>query len=161
MIKKKSDDNSVLSTQYAADRTGVLEDGWKIPILISYAYWCKSIENQLKKWEGKYRLYLDSGAFTAYIPQKSVIGVSKLARILEAFSRRLQIQERIAMQVADTIEKFLQSAGVAVCLEAQHFCMTARGVKKQNSIVVTSALRGIFKDKPDTRAEFYSIIKGN
>jgi GTP cyclohydrolase I len=101
-------------------------------------------------------------AHIAYIPTSAgkVIGISKLARILECFSRRLQIQERLSAQIADTLEEALNPQGVAVCLEAQHFCMTSRGIEKQNSIMVTSALRGVFRDKIDARAEFYSLIRG-
>jgi GTP cyclohydrolase IA len=100
-------------------------------------------------------------AHIAYIPNVGgkVIGVSKLARLLECFARRLQIQERISAQIADFLMEHLAPMGAAVCLEAQHFCMTSRGVEKQDSIMVTSALRGIFRDKPDARAEFYSLIK--
>ena len=97
-------------------------------------------------------------AHIAYIPNGKVIGVSKLARILEFYSRRLQIQERICQQVTHTINKALGPLGVGCVLEAQHFCMTSRGVEKQNSIMVTSSLTGVFKDCPGTRSEFMNRI---
>jgi GTP cyclohydrolase I len=97
-------------------------------------------------------------ASIAYIPDKKIIGISKLARILEAFARRLQIQERIGENIADFIEESIQPKGVAVLLEAQHFCMTARGVEKQKSKMVTSTLRGAFKEAMP-RAEFFNIAR--
>lgn len=81
----------------------------------------------------------------AYIPDGRVIGVSKLARLVEIFSRRLQIQERLVSQIADSIQQGLNPLGVMVVCEAQHFCMTCRGVEKQNSVMVTSAIRGVFE----------------
>ena len=93
-----------------------------------------------------------------YIPGKKVIGISKLARIIDVFSRRLQIQERLTSQIADAIAKHLEPEGVMVVCDAQHLCMLARGVQKQNSIMTTSAIRGVFeKDKP-TRNEFLQLI---
>jgi len=97
-------------------------------------------------------------AHIAYIPNGQVIGISKLVRILEMYSRRLQIQERICQQVVMTIKKTLSPLGAACVLEAQHFCMTSRGVEKQNSIMVTSSLVGIFKEQPEVRAEFMNMI---
>jgi len=98
-------------------------------------------------------------AHIAYIPQNKVIGISKLARILEMFSRRLQIQERICNQVTETIKRILNPQGCACILEAQHFCMTSRGVEKQHSIVVTSSLKGVFLEKSTARAELMSMVK--
>lgn len=98
-------------------------------------------------------------AHIAYIPNKKVAGISKLARLLEVFARRLQIQERIGAQVTNVIMKELNALGAACILEAQHFCMTARGVEKQNSIMVTSSLQGAFKDKPETRSELMRLIR--
>ena len=80
----------------------------------------------------------------AYIPDKKVVGISKLARLAECFSRRLQIQERLVNQIADALQEILQPKGVAVICEAKHFCMTSRGIEKQNSNMITSALRGAF-----------------
>lgn len=97
-------------------------------------------------------------AHIAYIPNGKVIGVSKLVRLLEIYSRRLQIQERLCQQVTKAIEDFLQPKGSACVIEAQHFCMTSRGVQKQHSIMVTSSLNGVFKDSPTTRHEFLHMI---
>jgi len=93
-----------------------------------------------------------------YIPKNKVIGISKLARVAECFSRRLQIQERIGEQVTDFIMKELDALGCGCIIEAQHFCMMARGVEKQNSIMVTSSLKGRFRDEA-VRTEFLSFIK--
>jgi GTP cyclohydrolase IA len=98
-------------------------------------------------------------AHIAYIPDKKVIGVSKLARLLEIYSRRLQIQERIGQQVTDALMKYLKPKGAACVLEAQHFCMTSRGVQKQGSVMVTSSLKGDFLKNSSTRAEFMELIK--
>lgn len=101
-------------------------------------------------------------AHIAYIPNGKVIGVSKLVRLLEVYARRLQIQERLCQQVTVAIEKFLQPKGSACVLEAQHFCMTSRGVQKQNSVMVTSSLTGVFLEKGGTaRQEFLSVIKSS
>lgn len=99
-------------------------------------------------------------AHIAYIPgDGKVVGVSKLARVLEAYSRRLQIQERIGQQVTGALMKYLSPKGAACVLEAKHFCMTCRGVNKQNSVMVTSSLEGVFKQDASTRAEFFALIK--
>lgn len=95
----------------------------------------------------------------AYIPNGKVIGVSKLARLMEVFARRMQIQERIGQQITEALEKYLQPLGAACIIEAQHFCMTSRGVEKQKSIMVTSSLTGVFKENREARAELMSLIK--
>lgn len=97
-------------------------------------------------------------AHIGYVPRDRVIGVSKLARILEVFARRLQIQERIGQQVTDALVEGLNPLGAACVLEAQHLCMTARGVQKQNSVMVTASLRGCFKTEDSCRNEFYRHI---
>lgn len=94
-----------------------------------------------------------------YIPDGLVVGISKLARLVEVYSRRLQIQERLTTQIADMINNILNPKGVMVVIEAQHLCMTSRGVEKQNSVMVTNAIRGVFKEE-DARQEFMSVIKG-
>jgi GTP cyclohydrolase I len=99
-------------------------------------------------------------AHVAYIPNGKVIGISKLARILEVYSRRLQIQERICQQVTQTLEGYLQPLGAACILEAQHFCMVSRGVEKQNSIMITSSLTGVFRKESSAKNELFQIIKG-
>ena len=97
-------------------------------------------------------------AHVAYIPQNRIVGISKLARLVEVFARRLQVQERLTTQVAETIAEQLRPHGVGVVLEAEHLCMRMRGVEKQNSTVVTSAMLGVFRDQPTTRQEFMNLI---
>jgi GTP cyclohydrolase I len=94
----------------------------------------------------------------AYIPNGKIIGLSKIPRIVEVFSRRLQVQERMTQQIADTLEEYLQPAGVAVVVESFHMCMMMRGVEKQNSSATTSAVHGDFKEDARTRAEFLDLI---
>jgi GTP cyclohydrolase I len=101
-------------------------------------------------------------AHVAYLPSGAVLGVSKLARIVDCFARRLQVQERLTDQIADFIMDSLNPKGVAVVLEASHSCMTIRGIKKPGSVMVTSSLRGIFKRDPKSRSEVMSLMhKGN
>lgn len=97
-------------------------------------------------------------AHIAYVPSGRIIGLSKVPRLVEIYSRRLQNQERITTQIADALEKLLSPKGVAVVLEAKHLCMMARGVEKQLSEVTTSSLKGLFKKNPSTRAEFLRLI---
>ncbi len=97
-------------------------------------------------------------AHVAYLPSGTVLGVSKLARIVDCFARRLQTQERLTYQIADFIMNSLKPKGVAVVLEASHSCMTIRGIKKPGSVMVTSALRGIFKKDPRSRNEVMSLM---
>ena len=94
-----------------------------------------------------------------YIPEGKVLGVSKLARIVDLFARRLQIQERLTNQVANTLMETLTPEGVGVVIEAQHLCMMMRGVEKQNSCMITSAMLGSFRDESSTRNEFLQLIK--
>jgi len=94
----------------------------------------------------------------AYIPGTEIFGISKIARLVECFARRLQIQERLAAQIADALHAAGVN-GVGVVIEAKHLCMTARGIEKQHSSMVTSALRGAIKEKPEARAEFLSMIE--
>ncbi len=95
----------------------------------------------------------------AYIPNDKVIGLSKVPRLVDVFSRRLQVQERLTNQIAETIERKIQPLGVAVVVEATHLCMSMRGVEKQNSFAVTSAMLGAFRNSSRTRAEFLDLIK--
>lgn len=99
-------------------------------------------------------------AYIAYLPAGRVVGLSKLPRLLEVYARRLQVQERLTQQVAWAIQEALQPRGVAVMLEAAHFCMMMRGVEKQHSKTVTSALLGAFRDSPALRSEFLSAVRG-
>lgn len=94
-----------------------------------------------------------------YIPKNTVLGVSKLARITDMYARRLQIQEELTHQIATAIENVTDAIGVAVVIEAKHFCMMMRGVEKQNSAMTTSAMLGLFRSNPQTRHEFLSLIK--
>jgi GTP cyclohydrolase IA len=98
-------------------------------------------------------------AHVAYIPNGKVVGLSKTARIVDMFARRLQIQENLTMQVADALMKALHSRGVGVVIEAKHLCMMMRGVEKQNSVMKTSCLLGTFKEDARTRSEFLSLLK--
>jgi GTP cyclohydrolase IA len=95
----------------------------------------------------------------AYIPTTKVIGLSKIPRLVDVFSRRLQVQERLTNQIADTIRDAVKPMGVAVVMEATHLCMSMRGVEKQNSFCVTSAMLGIFRDNARTRMEFLELLK--
>jgi GTP cyclohydrolase I len=95
----------------------------------------------------------------AYIPTSKVIGLSKIPRLVEIFARRLQIQERLTSQIADTIREKINPLGVAVVMEATHLCMSMRGVEKQNSFAVTSSMLGVFRDSSRTRMEFLELIK--
>ncbi|MBA2627308.1 MAG: GTP cyclohydrolase I FolE [Gemmatimonadales bacterium] len=96
-------------------------------------------------------------AHVAYIPDGRIVGLSKVARVVDVFARRLQVQERLTDQIADALSDVLRPAGVGVVIEAAHFCMMMRGVEKQNSRTVTSALRGAFRDDPKTRDEFLRL----
>jgi len=94
-----------------------------------------------------------------YIPNGKVVGLSKIPRTVEVFARRLQVQERLTMDIAETIERVLQPQGVGVVVEAKHLCMMMRGVEKQNSFAITSSMRGSFESDPKTRAEFMELIR--
>jgi GTP cyclohydrolase I len=95
----------------------------------------------------------------AYLPADTVIGLSKVARIVDMFAHRLQIQEHLTQQIAETILDITKARGVGVIIESQHMCMMMRGVEKQNSVMTTSCMLDAFRDKPTTRAEFLSLIK--
>ncbi|MDP8264291.1 MAG: GTP cyclohydrolase I FolE [Candidatus Aceula lacicola] len=94
-----------------------------------------------------------------YIPDGKIIGLSKIARIVDVFARRLQIQENLTKQIAETLMKFTKCKGVAVVVEAQHLCMMMRGVEKQNSVMKTSCMLGAFREEISTRSEFLSLIR--
>lgn len=100
-------------------------------------------------------------AHVAYIPYSRVVGVSKIARLVDAAARRPQLQERFTSQVADWLMDVLEPEGTAVAVEAEHLCMTMRGVKKAGSKMITSAMRGTFKSQSDTRNEFLSLVRTN
>jgi GTP cyclohydrolase I len=98
-------------------------------------------------------------AHVAYLPNKRIVGLSKVPRMVEIFARRLQVQERLTRQIAQTIMTEIEPLGVAVVLEAEHMCMRMRGVEKQNSIVMTSAMLGVFRKNHETRQEFMNLIR--
>jgi GTP cyclohydrolase IA len=97
-------------------------------------------------------------AHVGYIPQGRIVGISKIARVVEVLARRPQVQERLTSQIADLVVESLRARGSAVVIDAEHLCVTMRGVKKPGSRVVTSATRGIFRENPSTRAEFLSLV---
>lgn len=99
-------------------------------------------------------------AHLAYIPRGRIVGISKLARVVDCLARRPQVQERLTSQIADLIEERLKPRGVAVVVKAEHLCMTMRGIKKPGSTVVTSATRGGFRDRQATRMEFLALLNG-
>lgn len=99
-------------------------------------------------------------AHIGYIPDKKIVGLSKLPRVVETFARRLQNQERLTSQITNFLEHALQAKGIGVILEATHLCMQARGVEKQNTVITTSAFRGLFIKNLNTRSEFLKIING-
>ena len=98
-------------------------------------------------------------AHVAYLPKGKVVGLSKIPRLVDVFARRLQVQERLTVQIAEAIEAAIKPRGVGVVIEAMHFCMIMRGVEKQNSVAVTSCMRGDFQTQLPTREEFLSLIK--
>jgi GTP cyclohydrolase IA len=98
-------------------------------------------------------------AHVAYLPKKRIVGLSKLARLVEIYARRLQVQERLTTQIAQTLMEEIDPLGVAVVLEAEHLCMRMRGVEKQNSWVMTSAMLGVFRTRVETRQEFMNLLR--
>ena len=95
----------------------------------------------------------------AYIPNKKVIGLSKIPRLIDVFARRLQVQERLTVQIAESIQSAIRPQGVGVVIEARHLCMMMRGVEKQHSAAVTSSMLGVFRDEQETRQEFLALIR--
>ncbi len=100
-------------------------------------------------------------AHVAYIPNGKIVGLSKIPRIVDAYARRLQVQERLTLEIRDCIQRTLNPMGVAVVLECRHMCMQIRGVQKQNSVTTTSAFKGIFLNNDSTRKEFINLIQSN
>ena len=100
-------------------------------------------------------------AHVAYIPRGRIVGISKLARVVECYARRPQVQERLTSQIADVIDEVLDASGVAVVTEAVHTCMTMRGIRKPGTSVITSAMRGLFRERIATRSEVMSLIMGH
>lgn len=126
-------------------------DGYDQIILLKDIELYSTCEHHMVPFFGK--------AHIAYIPDQKLIGISKLARLMDIYARRLQIQERIGDQVTDALMEYLKPKGAACIIEACHLCMRMRGVGKQNATMVTSSLRGAFLDKPEARAELMQLIK--
>lgn len=131
---------------------GVFEEAHESMILVRDIEIYSLCEHHLLPFFGR--------AHVAYVPDGRILGLSKLPRIVDMFARRLQVQERLTDQVADAVMDILGPRGVGVVVEASHLCMMMRGVEKQNSRTVTSALRGIFRDDPKTRDEFLLLTHG-
>ena len=138
---------NILSTSFEDD-VGDITDEIVICKDISFHSTC---EHHMVPFIGKCHI--------GYLPNKKVIGLSKLARLTECFARRLQIQEKLCSQIADALGEHLDAQGVGVIIEAQHLCMCGRGAKNHSSVMVTSAMRGKFKDQIQTRNEFLTLIK--
>ncbi len=132
-------------------RNAVFEEACEEMVLIRDIEFYSLCEHHMLPFFGR--------AHVAYLPKGKIIGLSKVARIVDLFARRLQVQERLTNQVADALMEILQPYGVAIIMEASHFCMMMRGVQKQNSMTVTSAMRGTFKTNPTSRAELMNLIK--
>lgn len=132
-------------------RESVCEEKYDQMVLVKDIDFYSICEHHLVPFYGK--------AHVAYIPAGKMIGLSKIPRLVEAFSRRLQIQERLTDQIARTLQETLGPKGVAIVLDATHLCMRMRGIEKQNSQVTTSAMYGVFREKERTRMEFLDLIK--
>jgi GTP cyclohydrolase IA len=128
-----------------------LEEAYQEMILCKDLDFYSLCEHHLLPFHGR--------AHVAYLPNKRIVGLSKLARMVEIYSRRLQVQERLTTQIADTIMQEIEPLGVAVVLEAEHMCMRMRGVEKQNSRVTTSAMLGVFRTNVETRQEFMNLLR--
>ena len=126
-------------------------EGYDGIVLLRNIEFTSMCEHHLQPFRGR--------AHIGYIPIKRIVGISKLARLLELHARRLQNQERITKGIADDLEKELEPLGAAVIIEASHGCMQCRGVAKQHAIMTTSAMRGVFFDKPEARAELMQLIQ--
>ena len=147
---------SELYAGYAQNHEDILSKtfdaaGYDEMVLLKDIEFSSTCEHHMLTFGGK--------AHIAYLPNERVVGLSKMARLVDCFARRLQIQEKMTTQIANAIDDVLKPRGVAVCIEAQHFCMICRGIKKQNSKMVTSCLKGSFRNH-EVRAEFFSLLKG-
>ena len=145
-----------LTSGYAADVDAVLNNAmftvdYNEMVIVKDIDFYSLCEHHLLPFFGK--------CHVAYIPNGRVIGLSKIPRLVDVFARRLQVQERLTRQIADTIRDKIAPLGVAVVMEATHLCMSMRGVEKQNSFAVTSAMQGAFRDNSRTRMEFLELIK--
>jgi len=127
------------------------EEDYQEMILCKNLHFYSLCEHHLLPFFGK--------AHVAYLPNRRIVGLSKIARMVEIFARRLQVQERLTTQIAHTIMGEIEPLGVAVVLEAEHLCMRMRGVEKQNSYVTTSAMLGVFRTNHETRQEFMNLLR--
>jgi GTP cyclohydrolase I len=146
-----------LTSGYSADIDEILNDAlftvdYNEMVIVKDVDFYSLCEHHLLPFFGKCHI--------AYIPKHRVIGLSKIPRLVDVFARRLQIQERLTNQIAETIREKIDPLGVAVVCEATHLCMSMRGVEKQNSFAVTSAMLGAFQDNARTRMEFLELIRG-
>tara|TARA_B100000965_G_C19493646_1_gene714182 strand:+ start:453 stop:1049 length:597 start_codon:yes stop_codon:yes gene_type:complete len=145
-----------LTQGYNADpneiiRSALFKEDYNQMVLIKNIELYSLCEHHLVPFFGK--------AHIAYIPNKQIVGLSKIPRVVDIFSRRLQVQERLTEEISDCLEKNLQPEGVAVVIEASHLCMQMRGVEKQNAITTTSAFTGVFLKEEKTRLEFMNLIQ--
>jgi len=145
-----------LTKGYAMDVTSVLHDAlfdvdYDEMVIVKDIEFFSQCEHHLLPFFGK--------AHIAYVPNGKVIGLSKIPRLVDVFARRLQVQERLTRQISEAIQEAIDPQGVAVILEAQHLCMMMRGVEKQHSSTVTSAMLGVFKEQLQTRNEFLSLVR--
>ena len=145
-----------LYSGYTQDPKEILDatfngEGYDGIVLLKDIEFYSTCEHHLLSFTGK--------AHVAYIPTEKIVGISKLARLVEVYAKRLQNQERITTQVADALIEHLKPLGAAVIIEASHSCMGCRGVKKNHAIMTTSAMRGVFFDKAEARAELMQLIK--
>ena len=131
----------------------IFEESAKDMVIVKNIEFYSLCEHHLIPFHGK--------AHVAYIPNGKIIGLSKIPRIIDHYSKRLQVQERLTNQIANTLQDILQPKGVAVVMEGKHFCMLMRGVQKQNSIATTSSMLGLFREKDTTRNEFLNLIQTN
>lgn len=131
-------------------RSALFEEDYKQMVLVKDIEVYSMCEHHMLPFFGK--------AHVAYIPNGKIVGLSKIPRIVDAFARRLQVQERLTYEIRDCIQETLEPIGVAVVMEAQHMCMQMRGVQKQNSVTTTSAFTGIFMNDTKTREEFINLI---
>ena len=147
-----------LTRCYTQDATAVIQDAlfdveYDEMVIVKDIEFFSLCEHHLLPFFGK--------AHIAYLPNGKVIGLSKIPRVVDVFARRLQVQERLTTEIADAISDAINPQGVAVIVEAQHLCMMMRGVEKQHSATVTSAMRGVFKTQLQTRNEFLSLVRRN
>ena len=126
-------------------------EGYDGIVLLKGIEFHSTCEHHLLPFTGK--------AHIAYIPTEQIVGISKLARLLEVYARRMQNQERITKQTAETLMEILKPLGAAVIIEAKHMCMSCRGAKKSEAMMVTSSMKGVFFDKPEARAELLQLIR--